>query len=170
MPTPTTLLCVTITNFVIRKILTPMNTWATQLQKNCGRHKWWDPRTWFCWFISILVKVVVWVLTTIVMPIFQVVCSVHVGFLWMFYDLVAGIIDAICSRCNLLQWGTIWIKPHRLPDITLLDHSPSPTVPGSDDYYFECTCGSGSNPQVVVTAVNEEDAAYQAKAACINAC
>jgi hypothetical protein len=162
------LICTHITTLIAQQITTPTNTWVSQQQQQCGRHHWWDPRTWFCWFITILVQIVVFVITTILVPTITVVCTIVTFVVGWFVMIAAIAIDAFCQTCNAVAWTNHWFLTRG--SITFVSVAPSTTTPGSSDYTFTCHCSSGKDSTIVVTATNDDDAASQAKLECGKAC
>ncbi len=52
------MVCTNITEWIETNISKPVEEWEADQEKKCKKHHWYDPRSWFCWFITILVKVI----------------------------------------------------------------------------------------------------------------
>lgn len=161
------LICTIVTSTITQAVLVPANTWVSQQQQQCGRLHWWDPRSWFCWFVTVLVLVVFWVTQYIVVTTMTVVCTVITYLIGLFILPFAWAIDAVCQTCTAVDWTNHWFLTHT--KITFVSSAPSATQPGYSDYTFTCNCPNGSS-NIIVTALNDNDAASQAKLACAKAC
>jgi|SRR6202035_836841 len=162
------LICTTVATWITHQVLVPVNTWASQQQKKCNQYPWWDPRGWFCWFVTVLIQVVVWVTQNVSIPTFKFVCNFVTFVVGWFVMIFATIIDAVCSSCNAVFWTNHWFLTQGT--ITFVSSAPSPTKPGYSDYTFTCHCPNGSSSNIVVTALNDDDAASQAQLACAKVC
>jgi hypothetical protein len=80
--------CTTVTEWIQTEITTPMEVWEEEQEKKCKKRHWYDPRSWFCWFIYVLVKVVRWVVEYVLTPIFTVVCRLVADLLSIIGDLL----------------------------------------------------------------------------------
>lgn len=162
------LICTNVTTWITQQLLVPTNTWVSQQQQHCKQYPWWNPLGWFCWLVTIVVLVVVWVTKNIVVPIITVVCNFIAFLVGWFVLIFAIVIDAICEACNAVTWTDHWFLAHG--KITFVRSVPSATQPGYFDYTFTCNCSNGSKSDIVVTALNDDDAASQAKLACEKTC
>ena len=163
------LVCTKITTWITQQITKPVDTWVHRQQQQCKKLHWWNPLSWFCWFITILVKVIVWVTENILIPMFTVSCTFVMWVVGFFVLLVAIFIDVVCERCNAQAWVNLWFfTPAK---ITFVKSEPSRTQIGSFDYTFICNCGKkGGSSELVVTAATETDAKDQAIMKCTEAC
>jgi hypothetical protein len=162
------LICTNVTTWITQQVLVPANTWVSQQQQQCAQFPWWDPRGWFCWFVTVLVLVVVWVTQNIVVPTITVVCTFITFVIGWIILVFATVIDAICQTCTAVAWTNHWFLTHG--KITFVSSVPSATRPGYSDYTFTCSCPNGSSSNIVVTALNDDAAASQAKLSCAKAC
>jgi hypothetical protein len=162
------LVCITVTDWITQEILVPVDQWVNELQQQCQQLPWWDPRKWLCWFVTVLVKVVVWVTQNILVPILTVVCTFVAFVIGWIILVVASAIDAVCTNCNAVAWTNHWFLTRG--KIVYVSSAPSATQPGFYDYTFTCNCPNGSSSNVVVTALNDDAAASEAKLACAKAC
>lgn len=160
------LICTTVTTWVTKEVLQPVNTWATQQQEKCDKLPWWNPAKWFCYVVTVTVQVVVWVTTKILVPITQTICNVVTGIIGLFLLILAAAVDAVCQKCNLTSCVKHWfVTPTK---ITLISTSPSPT--GKTTYTFSCNCSVTNKPSAVVEASNDQEAAQLAMAECQKLC
>lgn len=58
------------------KVWGPVEDWVERTEKKCKEYDWWNPAGWFCWLVTIVVKVVTWVLKTVVTIVWRTVCEV----------------------------------------------------------------------------------------------
>ena len=87
-------ICTEVTEWIEEKVSRPVEEWEERQEKKCKKRKWYDPRKWFCWFVTILVKVIRWVIVTVVKAVVTIVCrliAVNINFivdifqaLWLF--------------------------------------------------------------------------------------
>jgi hypothetical protein len=54
----------------------PVEGWVKRTEERCKEYDWWNPVGWFCWLVTIVVKIVTWVFKTIVTWVVRVVCEV----------------------------------------------------------------------------------------------
>ena len=54
----------------------PIDDWLQSTEEKCEEYDWWNPIGWFCWLVTIVVKIVRWVFRTIVTFVIRVVCEV----------------------------------------------------------------------------------------------
>jgi len=54
----------------------PIDDWLQSTEEKCQEYDWWNPIGWFCWLVTIVVKIVRWVFRTIVTFVIRVVCEV----------------------------------------------------------------------------------------------
>lgn len=149
-------ICFTITDWFVAKVLKPIDTWVAQQQKQCKKLPWWNPLKWICWFVTVLVRVVIWVLQEILVPIVRVICFV-------FTFVIGGILLPIGAGFSqsFYDWVKEWFWPVTL--VTGLGKKPS-SVPGEYIYEFRCHCKNGKTKDFSFT-IPEDEAKAQAMAA-----
>jgi hypothetical protein len=54
----------------------PVEDWVERTEKRCKEYDWWNPVGWFCWLVTIVVKVVTWVFSVVVTWVVRTVCEV----------------------------------------------------------------------------------------------
>ena len=113
-------ICRNYKKWVEEKIEKPIDEWVEKTEKRCKKRKWYDPRRWFCWLVTTLVKVVRWVVVWVGKWLTYVVCQIVTSVL-NFLAVVVGLILSIPIIGRLI--GLIW---HGLIDlfwriISLLD-------------------------------------------------
>jgi len=160
------LICFTFTTWVTEEVLEPVETWVSQQQQVCEKLPWWNPLKWLCWFVTVLVKVIIWVVRYIVVPVLNTICNFITWVLGWFALIIAIIIDAVCPTCNAVHWVNLWF--HTAGRVTYVSQQPSAT-PGEIDYTFTCHCRKGDTT-IVVTAPNDDVAARKAREECIKTC
>jgi len=70
------LVCSKITYYLKTKVLKPVTQFVTKVEKACKKLPWWNPAKYLCVFVTTVIKVVVWVLREILVPIIGVICNV----------------------------------------------------------------------------------------------
>ena len=68
--------CEDIGEWVERETREPVESWVNREEEKCKRRPWWHPLRWFCWIVVTVVKVVTWVVTTVVEWVAKIVCQV----------------------------------------------------------------------------------------------
>ena len=163
------IICTTVTSFVVKDVLVPVQKWVSQLQQQCKALPWWNPLKWLCWFVTILVQVVVWVVEHIVVPILNVVCVLVSWFIGAVLMPCAVAIDAVCQSCNATGCILAWFFTPTA--IEIVSTAPSATEPGYTDYVFKCNCKDPAKSQnITLTAIDDTQAADLAKEKCAKAC
>ena len=100
------LVCTEIQEWVEEQVSKPIEEWEERQEKKCKKRKWYDPRGWFCWFVTYLVKVVRWVVVTVGKWVIRTVCKI-VGIVVGFVkDLFGGLWDVIAGIFTL-DWRRI---------------------------------------------------------------
>ena len=69
-------ICKNIQETFETKVWEPVDDWVKRTEERCEEYDWWNPIGWFCWLVTIVVKVVRWVARTIVNVVFRTVCEV----------------------------------------------------------------------------------------------
>lgn len=71
----------------------PIDDWVQRTEERCEEYDWWNPVGWFCWLVTIVVKVVRWAARTIVNVVFRTVCEV-INFL---ANAVSAVVNVILA-------------------------------------------------------------------------
>jgi hypothetical protein len=161
------LFCKTFTTWVNQQVVQPVKQYVNNLLQQCQKKKWWDPRTWICWFIVIVVEIIVLVVQYILVPVVQTICMLVS---WLIFGITApfgAAIDAVCQRCTAYDHLKDWFACSSIDSIK----NPVPAGIGYE-YTFRCKCNC-INPQnkvITIYAKNDEEAADMAKAECGKLC
>jgi hypothetical protein len=78
--------CTTTTEWIREEISKPIEEWEQRQEKKCKDYPWYDPRGWVCWFVTYFVKVIRWVVITVVRAVVSVVCRFIVALLGIILD------------------------------------------------------------------------------------
>lgn len=100
------LTCTKITEWVEEEVSKPVEEWEERQEKKCKKRKWYDPRGWFCWFVTILVKVVRWVVVTVGKWVVRTVCKFVATLIDIVRDVLSGLWDVIAGIFTL-DWRRI---------------------------------------------------------------
>lgn len=69
-------ICKTYQDRIEQKVWEPIDDWIKKTEQRCEEYDWWNPIGWFCWLVTIVVKVVKWVARIIVTIVFRTICEV----------------------------------------------------------------------------------------------
>jgi len=162
------IICDTVTSYIVKDILVPTEKWENQLEKQCKQLPWWNPLKWLCWFVVVLVKVVVWVTQHVTVPIVKSICVVVSGFVGTILLPFAAAYDAVFQTNCYQQILACYITPTAIEFVSSV---PSATEPGQMDYTFKCNCSDpAKSQQAQVTAFNDDQAAALVKEKCAKTC
>ncbi|MEV1333074.1 hypothetical protein AB0J20_26275 [Micromonospora costi] len=100
------LVCTEITEWIEEEVSKPVEEWEERQEKRCKDYPWYDPRGWVCWFVTILVKVVRWVVVIVGKWVTRTVCKIVGVVVEALVDIVAGLWDVIVGIVTL-DWRRI---------------------------------------------------------------
>ena len=158
-------ICQTVTTWVTQSILEPVDQWVSQQQQKC-EPKWWAPWSWLCWFVWVLIRVVIWVTREILVPITHVVCRTVTSVVYVILSPFIVVIDVTFGP-GINAWFRDMFYYVDV-SIEFVDRN-GPDPKGYYLYRFTCKCKNGDKP-IQITALNDQDAAAQARKACTAAC
>jgi hypothetical protein len=84
-------ICTEITEWIEEEISKPVEEWEERQGKKCKKRKWYDPRKWLCWFVTIFVKVIRWVIVTVVKAVVTIVCRFIAVVIYFIVDLLQAL-------------------------------------------------------------------------------
>ncbi|MFD5389253.1 hypothetical protein ACFWMG_30890 [Streptomyces sp. NPDC127074] len=93
--------CKEIKEWVEEQVSQPIEEWESRTEKKCKDYPWYDPRGWFCWFVTYLVKVVRWVVVTVAKLVVRIVCKVVEVVVDFIRDFFVGLWDVIVGIFTL---------------------------------------------------------------------
>lgn len=159
-------ICSSVTTYVTQQVTNPVSSWVNQQQQQCKSKPW--PLNWFCWFVTILVEVINWVVSNILVPVISVVCVVITSVIGGVLLPFGAAIDAVCQKCSAYTWIKDWfIGCSKIEGLT---ESPSKTMPNMFDFTFKCNCNCAAFKIIEITAKTEEEAFELAKIECEKIC
>jgi hypothetical protein len=85
------MVCTSITEWIEDEISKPIEQWEEERYEKCKKRPWWHPLRWLCWFVTRLVKVIRWIVVTVVTAVVTIVCHAIADLLSIFLDLLIGI-------------------------------------------------------------------------------
>jgi hypothetical protein len=100
------MVCKEIQEWVEEEISQPIEEWEERQEKKCKKYHWYDPRGWFCWFVTILVKVIRWVVVTVGKWVIRTVCYFLATVVGIIKDVFSGLWDIIVGIFTL-DWRRI---------------------------------------------------------------
>lgn len=100
------LVCTEIQEWVEEEVSKPVEEWEERQEKKCKEYPWYDPRGWVCWFVTILVKVVRWVLVTVGKWVIRTVCKIVAIVVDVITAIATGLWDIIVGIFTL-DWRRI---------------------------------------------------------------
>lgn len=68
--------CEEVRQWIEEQISRPVEQWISQQERRCRELPWWNPLRWFCEIVTIVVKVVVWVVVTVGKWVVTIVCQI----------------------------------------------------------------------------------------------
>lgn len=68
-------ICKTYQDRIEEEVWEPIDDWIKTTEKRCEEYDWWNPVGWFCWLVTIFLKVVKWVARTVVTIVFRTICE-----------------------------------------------------------------------------------------------
>jgi len=95
------MLCTTITEWIEDEISKPIEQWEEERYEKCKKRPWWHPLRWLCWFVTRLVKVIRWIVVTVVTAVVTVVCHAIADVLGIILDAFIGIVLLLVA---LITW------------------------------------------------------------------
>ena len=100
------LVCTEIQEWVEENVSKPVEEWEERQQKKCKDYPWYDPRGWVCWFVTVLVKVVRWVIVKVGKWVARTVCKIVAVIVDMTWDVLTGLWDVVAGIFTL-DWRRI---------------------------------------------------------------
>lgn len=98
--------CTQIQEWVEENVSKPVEEWEERQEQKCKDYPWYDPRGWVCWFVTVLVKVVRWVVVTVGKWVVRTVCKLVGVLVDVVRDLLGGLWDVIAGIFTL-DWRRI---------------------------------------------------------------
>jgi hypothetical protein len=86
-------ICKDVQEWIEEQVWKPVDDWIERTEEKCEEYDWWNPIGWFCWLVTIIVKIVRWILAPIFTLVLRLVCEV-VNFL---VNLVGAIVNIILA-------------------------------------------------------------------------
>ena len=86
-------ICKTYQDRIESTVWEPVDDWIKRTENRCKKYPWWNPLGWFCWLVTIAVKVVKWVVRIVVTIVFRIVCEV-INFL---ANVVAAVLNFVLA-------------------------------------------------------------------------
>jgi hypothetical protein len=145
------LICSTVENWATETVTEPVENWVSQQQQQCSKKPW--PLNWLCWFVTVLVKIIIWVTKQVVVKVTVIVCI----FIAWVIGYVFGWIPFIYTWFNSCN---IELKEKK------------EVSSGLFEYTFYCRCNKDCNnkTEVKVIAKDLNEANELAKKECNNIC
>jgi len=82
------MVCTNITEWIETNVSKPVEEWEQKQEKKCKKRHWYDPRRWLCWLVTTLVKVIRWVIVTVLTAVVTIVCHLISDVLAILWDLL----------------------------------------------------------------------------------
>ena len=68
-------ICKTYQSRIEEEFWNPIDDWIKKTEEKCEEYDWWNPIGWFCWLVTIFIKVVKWVVRIVVTIVFRTICE-----------------------------------------------------------------------------------------------
>jgi hypothetical protein len=100
--------CTTTTEWIRENISKPIEEWEQRTAQKCKKKSWWNPLKWLCWLVTILVKVIRWVVVSVLRAVISTVCRIVtaiLGFLWDLLRFLGLLFVALVTwdKCKLQE-------------------------------------------------------------------
>lgn len=82
------MVCTTVTEWIETKVSKPVEDWVERTEEKCKKRPWYDPRRWLCWLVTTLVKIIRWVVITVLTAVIKIVCHLVADLLGILWDLL----------------------------------------------------------------------------------
>lgn len=69
-------ICKTYQSRIEETFWEPFDDWIKKTEQKCEEYDWWNPIGWFCWLVTIFVKVLKWAVRIVVTIVFRTICEV----------------------------------------------------------------------------------------------
>lgn len=69
-------ICKTYQSRIEKEFWEPFDDWIRSTEEKCEEYDWWNPIGWFCWLVTIFVKIVKWAVRIVVTIVFRTICEV----------------------------------------------------------------------------------------------
>jgi hypothetical protein len=69
-------ICKQVQEQIEEQVWKPVDDWVKRTEEKCEEYDWWNPIGWFCWLVTIVVKIVRWILVPVFTLVFRIVCEV----------------------------------------------------------------------------------------------
>lgn len=93
--------CESVKKKIEEKIQKPVEDWVSKQERKCKKQKckWWCAccNKWFCWLVTVVVKVVTWVVVTIIKWVTHIVCKVVTVVIGTIVELVLKVITRLVT-------------------------------------------------------------------------
>jgi hypothetical protein len=100
------LICTEMTEWIEEEVSKPIEEWEERQEKKCKDYPWYDPRGWVCWFVTIFVKVIRWVIVKVGKWVVRTVCKIVAVVVDIVKDVLTGLWDVIAGIFTL-DWRRI---------------------------------------------------------------
>lgn len=110
--------CENVGQWVEEKVWQPIEEWVSREERRCREQdcNWWCAccNKWLCWIVSVVVKVITWVLVTVLKWVVKLVCKIVVTVIGIVVELVLKVIHRlvtflVCLVTDPLQaLKTLW--------------------------------------------------------------
>jgi hypothetical protein len=74
------------------QVTRPVERWISQQEQRCRELPWWNPLRWFCEIVIIVVKVVDWVVETVIKWVVTIVCQIVTFVVGLVVELVLRVV------------------------------------------------------------------------------
>ena len=68
-------ICKTYQSRIKQEFWEPFDDWIRKTEEKCEEYDWWNPIGWFCWLVTIFIKVVKWTIRIVVTIVFRTICE-----------------------------------------------------------------------------------------------
>jgi len=99
--------CREVTEWIEEEVVKPVEEWVKRTEEKCKKRPWWHPLRWFCWLVTTLVKVVIWVVVTVGKWVTRTVCEVISTIIDAVVAISVGLYNIIIGIFTW-DWARVW--------------------------------------------------------------
>jgi hypothetical protein len=100
--------CQKVTDWTETKVAKPWEDWEERYEQRCKKRHWYDPRSWWCWTVRQLSRIVRWIVVSVWTAIVRFVCRVvsrFLSILWNLAKFLGNLVKALVTwdKCTLQE-------------------------------------------------------------------
>ena len=102
--------CTEVQEWLEEEIWKPVEQWVEERHQECKQYPWWNPLGWVCWFVTVVVLAVVWIVVKVGKWVVRIVCKVVSAIIQALFDVLGGLAEIVMGFVK----GDLWMSLHGL--------------------------------------------------------